>query len=350
VIPSALNPPAPLSVHFRRPAQSFMSSITIVVPHWNRVDLLVPMLQHLRRQTHPIHEVLVVDNGSTDGSAEAAEEYGARVLRMGRNQGFARAVNRGIEECRTEHMVLINNDVEVSPEWLEELAAALRRDRSAWFATGKLMNMNRPDLIDGTFDVLSKGACAWRAGSQRKDGPAWNESREVAFPPGTAALFRTELFRRVGGFDETFESYLEDVELGLRCAIEGYRGVYVPTAVAFHLGSASLGKWNQEQVRLTARNQLLIVARHYPPGWFWRYGWNILVGQGLWGGVALRHGAGWAYLCGKWEGMRLFRAARRKATDPERLATVLEASERILEQLQRQCGFDAYWRWYFKLT
>jgi GT2 family glycosyltransferase len=163
-------------------------------------------------------------------------------------------------------------------------------------------------------------------------------------------VFRKELFLRIGGLDEAFGSYLEDVEFGLRCATAGYRGVYEPAAVVHHQGSTTLGAWSPEKVRLIARNQLLLVWRHYPEGWFWRYGWNILIGQGLWGLVALRHGAGGAYLRGKWEGLRLFRNTRRKLTDPGRLKAVLNESERMIEQMQQHCGFDAYWRLYFSLT
>ena len=83
--------------------------------------------------------------------------------------------------------------------------------------------------------------------------------------PATAALFRADLFRRVGTFDATFESYLEDVDFGLRCALAGFSGAYVPDAVAYHWGSASLGPWNPEVVRLIARNQSYLVAKHYPP-------------------------------------------------------------------------------------
>jgi GT2 family glycosyltransferase len=326
-----------------------MSSVTAVIPHRNRVDLIVPALKHLSRQTHPIHEILVVDDGSSDGSAEAAECHGARVLRMGGTTGFAKAVNRGIDECRTEFIALINNDVEADPDWLARLMTEFASP-SVWFATGKILNANRRNVIDGTFDLLSKGACAWRAGSQKPDGAYWNERREILFASATAAVFRKELFRKLGGLDEAFGSYLEDVEFGLRCATAGYRGIYVPAAVVFHEGSATLGAWGHEKVRLISRNQLMLVARHYPPDWLWQYGWKILIGQGLWGGVALRHGAGTAYIRGKWEGIRLFRKARRKLTDPDCLKVVLNESERMIEQTQRQCGFDTYWRLYFLLT
>src|SRR5205085_11018843 len=132
----------------------------------------------------------------------------------------------------------------------------------SWFATGKLLSASRPNLIDGTYDLVSRAACAWRVGQGRPDGPEFSQPRIIAIAPATAVLFRAELFRRVGLFDPAFESYLEDVDLGLRCAKEGLSGVYVPDAVATHHGSAALGVWNPEMVRLISRNQLLL-ARKY---------------------------------------------------------------------------------------
>jgi len=322
--------------------------VTIVIPVWNGRDLLVGMLAKLQLQTFPIAEILAVDNGSQDGAAEAAEQHGARVLRLGANLGFSRAVNAGLDACRTELVALVNSDVEPEPEWLARLVAALQPG-DAWFATGKILSASQRDRIDGTYDLLSRAACAWRMGQGRLDGPEFSQSRPISMAPATAALFRMELFQRAGGFDEAFESYLEDVDFGLRCALQGFRGVYVPDAIAYHQGSASLGRWNPEVVRRIARNQVFLVAKHYPPGLLRRYWWPILVGQSLWGAIALRHAAGWAFAMGKLAGLRAFRSMR-PAQDCGRLAQILQESERDIREGQRRAGFDWYWRVYFLLT
>jgi GT2 family glycosyltransferase len=321
--------------------------ITIVVPVWNGRALLEALLRSLRTQTHPIAEILVIDNGSTDGSAEAAEEAGARAIRMGTNAGFARAVNRGIAECRTECLAIVNNDVEAAADWLEHLAAALQ-DGDAWFATGKILQASDRQRLDGTFDTLSRGGCAWRVGHGRPDSAEFSVRRRISFPPGTAALFRADLFRRLGALDETFESYLEDVEFGLRCALAGLDGWYVPEAVAWHRGSATLGRWHPHTVRRISRNQVLLVTKHYPARLILRYLWPILVGQGLWGMLALRHGAGWAWLRGKFTGV--FHRARCVQKSSFRLRAVLEHNESEILDIQSRTGFDFYWRAYFLLT
>ncbi len=327
-----------------------MSAVTVIVPTWNRQDLLARLLNGLGRQSHKVDGVVVVDNGSEDGSAETAAAWGARVIRMGWNSGFCRAVNRGISEVKTPWVAVVNNDVEPTPDWLARLMAAAQ-DPRVWFAAGKLLNSARRDSIDGAFDLLCRGGCAWRAGHGRRDGPEWGETRTIRFAPFTAALFRRELFGQVGLLDESFDSYLEDVDFGLRCAMQGFEGVYVPGAVAYHAGSGTLGEWHGRTARQIARNQVFVVAKHFPAGSLVRNAWAICVSQGLWGLLALRHGAGWAYLRGKIDGIRQFGSIRRSAGGEfGRLPAILKDSESEILELQRRTGFDLYWRLYFALT
>jgi hypothetical protein len=330
-----------------------MSGVTVIVPNWNRRDLVELLLRRLRAQTHPIAEVIVVDNGSRDGSVQAAENAGARVIQMGRNAGFSGAVNRGIQETRTDLIAILNNDVDPAADWLERLTRAMR-EPSVWFATGKLRSAGRPESLDGTFDTFSRGACAWRAGHGRQDGPLWNRPRRIRFAPFTATLFRTALFHKVGGLDERFTSYLEDMDFCLRCAEHGCFGLYAPSAVATHEGSATLGTWHKHIVRLIARNQVLLVAKHYPARDLLRYGWPMLVGQALWGALAITHGRPLSFLRGKIEGLLMFWPIRREVARnggwPKDLSTIIEQSESEIYHLQRKSGFDLYWRLYFALT
>lgn len=320
------------------------AGVTVVIPVWNGRDLLVGLLEKLRAQTYPIVEILAVDNGSTDGAAEAAEARGARVLRLGSNYGFSRAVNQGIEACGTELVAVVNSDVEPEAEWLERLVRAME-SADVWFATGKTLSARQRKWIDGTYDLISRGGCAWRVGNGRPDGAEFSQGQAIMMAPATAALFRMELFQRVGLLDARFESYLEDVDFGLRCAVAGLRGVYVPGAVASHQGSASLGAWSARVVRLIARNQVYLVRKHYP---FRRYWWPILVGQLLWGLVALRHGRGWAFLQGKLEGLK---EPWPPTSEPNPgLAKILQDSEGQIRKGQRRTGFDWYWKVYFLLT
>ena len=322
-------------------------SISAVVPVSNGRELLGRLLDSLEAQTAPPAEVLVVDNGSTDGAPELAAARGARVIPMGRNAGFAAAVNRGIQSARSPWIAVLNSDVELAPDYLAQLV-----ESGGWFATGKILSAGDPSRIDGTIDLVSRGATAWRAGSGRADAPEFSQAESVWSVPWTAALFRAGLFEHVGLLDERFESYLEDVDFGLRCARQSLAGEYVPTAIAWHRGSATLGRWHPETVRRIARNQVFLVARHYPRRLLWKWAWPILVGQLLWGGVALCHGAALAWLKGKVEGLRRFAAIRRETPPGARdaIELLLRSHERALRAAQSAGGFDLYWRMYFLLT
>lgn len=327
-----------------------MPRVSIIIPNWNGAVLMEKALAALARQTHPAYEILVVDNGSTDNSVATAKRAGARLLEFAENRGFCRAVNEGIRAASGDWIAILNNDVKVSDDWLEKLLSRAEAC-DAWFATGKLIASDRPSHLDGAWDAICRGACAWRCGTARPDGPAWNSERSIRFAPFTAAIFRAELFERAGLLDELFESYLEDVDFGIRCATKGYCGVYVPNAIAHHKGSATLGRWHKDTVRLISRNQVLLVARHFPRGWMLHYGWPVLVGQTLWGLLALRHGAGLAFMRGKIEGLALFPKIRAGVRSPgNALKSILHESENEIHDLQRQTGYDLYWRLYFALT
>jgi GT2 family glycosyltransferase len=321
-------------------------SISAIVPVWNGRELLERLLVSVAAQTALACEVLVIDNGSSDGAPELAASRGARVIAMGRNAGFAAAVNRGIAEARGEWIAVLNSDVELAPDYFARL-----RQCDAWFATGKIVSAADPRRIDATFDVLCRGGTAYRVGNGQPDGAWFDRERPIRLAPFTAALFRFELFERVGKLEESFESYLEDVDFGLRCAAAGLTGTYIPAAVARHRGSAALGRWHPETVRRIARNQLLLLARHYPQRLLWRWIWPILVAQLLWGGVALRHGSGLAWLSGKLQGVRDFGAAR-TVSEPlnQNVLTVLTAEAETIIRETQAAGHDSYWRLYFLLT
>jgi len=325
--------------------------ISAIVPVWNGRELLLRLLDSLDAQTQPVAELLVVDNGFRDGAPQAARERGARVIAMGRNAGFADAVNRGIEESGGEWLAVLNSDVEMAPDYLAKLLAAAQAG-GAWFATGKILAAGSNDRIDGTFDAMCRGGTAWRVGSGHTDRAAFSAERQIWSPPFTAVLVRAETFRRVGPLESSFESYLEDVDFGLRCAAQELPGIYVPGALAWHQGSAALGRWHSETVRRIARNQLFLVARHYPPGLLRRWFGAMVVAQVLWGGLALRHGAGVGWVRGVLQGLGRFRAARRSCVpiDVEVLDNLLRSNERLIRDLQTSTGFDSYWKLYFLLT
>lgn len=319
------------------------AKISVVIPTWNRRDLLLRVLGALAAQTLRPFEVIVVDNASTDESAEAAADAGARVLRLAENQGFAKAVNAGLREAQGDLVAILNNDVDLAESWLRLLSGAVAQE-DVWFATGKILSAGQPDRIDGAFDLIARSGLAWRAGHGRKDGALWNQPRPILMASMTAALFRRDLFAKVGFLDEDYGSYYEDVDFGLRCALAGLRGRYVPEAHAWHEGSATLGgAWSPAMVEMLTRNQTLLRRKHFPA----KMSRAVLVGDALWALLCQRHGC--------WSAWRAGRRAGREATitipgPAPGLAEILADSERELLLLQRQSGGDTYWHWYEKLA
>ena len=312
-------------------------TVRAVIPTWNRRDLTLAVIRNLQSQTRPPEEIVVVDNGSTDGTADALPAQ-VRLIRFETNRGFAPAVNEGARDAATTFLAIVNNDVTLAPHWLEQLTS-----QPAPFATGKILQAHDPTKIDGAFDLLSRGATAWRAG-HGESVHKYEQSRSILIPSFTAVVIRTALFHELGGLDEQYGSYYEDVDFGLRAALAGHRGQYVPTALAYHLGSATLGAWHPDTVRLLSRNQLLLARKHFP---LWHFACPILVAQGLWGLVAARHGRLGAWLRGKWQGVRtpLLTPPRKHP----RLEEVIHACERELRSLEAPSQ-SPYWRWYFRLA
>jgi GT2 family glycosyltransferase len=320
--------------------------VAAVIPVHNRADLLARLLATLRAQTHPFTRLIVVDNGSGEEVRETAARAGCQIIPMGSNQGFARAVNRGWREAGEPWIAVLNSDVELDSHWLERLLQAT--DDSTGFATGTIFDAKQRTTIDGTYDLVSRAGCAWRAGHGEKRAsnsaqPTEAKRTSIHIAPGTACLFRRNVLFNLGGYDESFGSYLEDVDLGLRCLRQGISGVFVPHAIAWHHGSATLGSWHPEVVRLISRNQLLLLSRHYDEGLLRRWFWPIVAGQLLWGVVAARHGTLFAWIRGKSEGLAAFRA--RGNPSPELRAFLLESEAEI-----RRRSKDSYWRWYFRLA
>jgi GT2 family glycosyltransferase len=313
--------------------------VTAVIPIHNRADLLARLLATMRVQTVPFQRVIVVDNGSTDGADRVAREWGCEVIALGVNQGFAAAVNRGWASAPDGWVAILNSDVELDSRWLELL---LENSEGAGFATGAIFDFTARDRIDGTYDLLSRAACGWRAGSGQT-GPVSSVPAPIAITPATACLFRREVLEQLGGFDTGYESYMEDLDLGLKCVGAGIGGIFVPAAKAWHHGSATLGRWNSRVVYLISRNQVRLARRHYDRALLREWLWPLLVGQMLWGLVALRHGQFLPWLKGKRDGVRNFVA------EGEPSASLREFFARSEREIRTRAT-DPYWRWYFRLT
>ena len=213
--------------------------LTVIIPTWNRARLLEQCLSSLARQrvTCP---VLVVDNGSTDSTREMLEARfpEVEVLALEENQGFARAVNRGILHSKSEYVALLNNDTEVDPGWVEAGLAAFDQNPGYWFLASRMMDFRRRSTIDSAGDGYDRTGMPYKRG---RGDPSHRhfERRPVLGASAGAAFYRRELFLRIGLFDEQYYMYLEDVDLSLRAQLTGHPCLYVPEAAVYHIEAAS---------------------------------------------------------------------------------------------------------------
>ena len=238
------------------------------MPNWNGGRWLPGLLDSLAGQSQPPDEVLIVDNGSTDGSAQAAALRwpGAQVLRLPRNFGFAYAANRGIEAAGSATIALLNTDVVLDPDWVQRMRGALAADPGFAAVACKMVDLDEPHRIYDAGDVLRRdGVCEQRGRFSLDDG-SHDRPGEVFAACAGAALYRRDAVLAVGGFDERFFSYLEDVDLGLRLRLAGWRCAYEPV-VARHAGGGSSWQLRRPVDAWVERNTLLLVARAFPLRW-----------------------------------------------------------------------------------
>ncbi len=221
-----------------------MLSAAVIVVNWNGKAYLRVCLQSLRRQTHPDFQVIVVDNGSTDGSLEMlAQEFPeVRVEALKENMGFVVASNIGAQLAGdVDVLVMLNNDTEVEPDWLQALCAALEAHPQAGAAASKMLLFDRRDVLHAAGDIMAPGFFPQNRGVWEVDQGQYDDDIWVFGPCGGAAAYRREVWEALGGFDERLFMYLEDVDLAWRMQKAGWKTVFVPEARVYHHLSATGG-------------------------------------------------------------------------------------------------------------
>jgi hypothetical protein len=244
--------------------------ISVIVVNWNRKDLLCACLRSLARQQAAAFETIVVDNGSTDGSADLAEhEFGACVIRNTENRGFCAANNQGIAAARGEFIALLNNDAEAEPGWLAALHRACASRPEIGMAASKVLVWEDPRRIDKVGHLIFPDGQNRGRGSGALDAGQFDREEEVLWPDGCAAMYRKAMLDQIGGFDEDFFAYGDDAELGLRARIAGWTCIYTPTAVVRHHRGSTLGKASSRRLELIERNRVLLAVKLFPWSLLW---------------------------------------------------------------------------------
>ena len=239
---------------------------TIVIPNYNGKHFLGPCLKSLYQQTEKLFEVIIVDNGSTDGSAEFIKEHFPLVslIALDENYGFSRAVNEGIKASITPYVILLNNDTTVHADFVKKMIFAIEKSPKIFSVSSKMVQMDNPELIDSAGDLYTLIGWAVNRGSGRFL-TYYQKPCKIFSACGGAAIYRRSVFDQIGFFDESYFAYLEDIDIGYRAKIYGYRNHYEPRAIVFHAGSGTTGSnHNSFKVKLTARNSIWLNYKNMP--------------------------------------------------------------------------------------
>jgi len=250
------------------------AKVALIIVNYNGGQTVIKCLESVNRQVFRPHRIIVVDNASCDTSLFTIKKRfpEVEIIRNNTNLGFAVANNIAVREAYNCHWVaLLNPDAFPDPTWLENLIAVAEEKPDYSFFGSTQLKYEDQERIDGTGDVYHVSGMSWR----RDFGCLKSENirgyDEIFSPCAAAALYKRDAFLEVGGFDENFFSQIEDVDLGFRLRLSGYKCLHVPKAIVYHIGSASFGKNSQLADYYAHRNMVWTFFKNMPRLMFWRY-------------------------------------------------------------------------------
>ncbi len=303
-----------MSNHEAAPEAAQQPVAAVVIPNWNGESLLASCIDSLLSQSTAVH-VIVVDNGSSDGSLRVLDRYPTvEVIRHAENRGFAGGVNAGFRraiELGFEYVGAFNSDAIADPTWLEHLVQALRDDDRVGIATPKLLSGDALHL-DSAGDCYTSWGLPYPRGRHEPIGSLYGEDVDVFGASGGASLFRVATLQDIGLFDEQFFAYFEDIDLSFRAQLAGWRIRYVAGAVVHHQIGGTSRRMKGFVARQTSRNTPLVIVKNVPLRYFPHLIPRFLVGQVFFLVWAFRHDQGGSALAGYVDSARLFPYALRE--------------------------------------
>jgi len=240
-----------------------MKTASVIILNWNGRQYLKDCLCSVLAQTYDAFDVILVDNGSTDGSAEwvGATFPQVRLIRNQTNRGFAAANNQAIRATDAAFVALLNNDTVVEPGWLHALVTAMETKATIGMCASKMLLASRPDTVDSAGIAIDRAGMAWGITGAAAD---LDRPHSVFGASGGAALYRRAMLDEIGLFDEDFFAYLEDVDLAWRAQWAGWEAVYVAEAVVYHVHSGTSRTIPHFKSRLLGRNKVWLLCKNYP--------------------------------------------------------------------------------------
>ena len=240
--------------------------VSVIIPNFNGIAFLDSVLASLEGQTLSNFEVILVDNGSTDGSCSfvTANYPWVHLIELSENFGFCGAVNAGIRAAKAPYVLLLNNDTEVKEDFVEEMLAAIRRHKNAFSCGARMVQYHDRDRLDDVGNYYC--ALGWSfARGRGKDIHAYETEDKIFSACAGAAIYRKKIIEKIGYFDEEHFAYLEDTDIGYRARIYGYENWYAPKAIVYHVGSGTSGsRYNQFKTRYSSSNNIYLIYKNMP--------------------------------------------------------------------------------------
>jgi GT2 family glycosyltransferase len=244
--------------------------VSIIILNWNGKENTINCLEALKLTTYSNYEIILVDNGSIDGSVKYFKDHypGIKLIENGGNLGFAEGNNVAIREVlqrdEIKYISLLNNDTIVKPDWLEKLVNALESDEKIGSCQPKILSLIDPDMIDAVGIYIDMYGGAFQEGHNEKDLGQYDKTTEVFGVCAGAVLYRAKMLNQIGLFDKDFFAYYEDVDLSIRARLFGWKSVCVSQAVIYHIHSATLGEDSPFKKYLLERNSYYYVIKSLP--------------------------------------------------------------------------------------
>jgi GT2 family glycosyltransferase len=270
--------------------------ITVIIPNWDGMNYLPGCLSCMQAQTLDNFEVIVVDNGSRDGSVQFIRNthQWITLIELPENIGFAAACNIGIHSARGRYVAVLNNDTEADPHWIQGLVSAADTDKKIGMVASKILLSRESREIDSVGMLMYPDGIGKQRGRGEIDRGQFDEKKEILFPSACAALYRKEMLQQIGLFDEDFFAYCEDTDLGLRALSGGWKAVLAPDAIVYHHYSGTGGKYSSFKAMLVERNRLWVALKNFPLTWLLALPFHTLLRYSfqLYGGISSRGGTG----------------------------------------------------------
>jgi len=245
---------------------------SIIILFWNNGQYIQKCLDSLSNQIVNDFEIIIIDNGSQEPIIqELLQDFPnlqIELIQLPENIGFSAGNNLGVEHSRGKYIITLNADAFPEKEWLENIHKAIEKYPDCFFAS-KLIMANDPTRLDGAGDVYHFTGQVWRKYHNYSESSIQLSEKEVFSACGAAAIYPKDAFDRVGGFDPDYFSYVEDVDLGFRLRLAGYRCIFLPEAIVHHIGSGSTGKRSDFSVYYGHRNLVWTFVKNMPGVLFW---------------------------------------------------------------------------------